>query len=136
MNTVFRSKVDLKLKAIALLLPCAVFVAIASNLWQPGMLWLPVSLAALAAVLVEWVVFSTYYEFHDAALVAHAGPFHWRVPLTEIAAVSESNSVRSGPALSMDRLEVTYRDGRRLLISPADKPGFLAELHRRVALPK
>jgi hypothetical protein len=58
--------------------------------------------------------------------------------LREIAAVRESNSVRSGPALSMDRLEITYRDGRVLLISPDDKSGFLAALRRRapqLALP-
>jgi len=92
------------------------------------------STVALAAVLVEWVMFSTYYEIDDAALLVRSGPFRWRIPLQEIVAVRELNSLRSGPALSMDRLEVSY-SGRRLLISPADKAGFLAELQRRVPLP-
>ena len=30
----------------------------------------------------------------------------------------------------MDRLEITYGNGRELLISPEDKSGFLAVLHR------
>jgi hypothetical protein len=31
----------------------------------------------------------------------------------------------------MDRLEISYGNGRMLLISPEDKAGFLAVLHRR-----
>lgn len=127
---VFRSKVDGKLAAIGLSMPCVALVAIGASPRHSGLLWLPVILVVLVAVLVVWVVLSTYYEIQGEALVAHSGPFSWRVPLKEIVAVRESNSVRSGPALSMDRLEITYRDGRVLLISPADKAGFLAALHR------
>ena len=58
-------------------------------------------------------------------------PFRPRIPLEEISAVRESNSVRSGPALSMDRLEIACSNGRVLLISPGDKAGFLAALRRR-----
>ena len=128
---VFRSKVDLKLKAIALATPSVALLAIAlSPKNSMSVLWLPLVLTALVAVFVLWGVLSTYYEFQGEVLVAHSGPFSWRVPLKEIVAVRESNSVRSGPALSMDRLEITFGAGRLLLISPADKPGFLAALHR------
>jgi hypothetical protein len=77
------------------------------------------------------VVLSTYYEFQDDVLVAHSGPFRWRIALGEISGVRESDSVRSGPALSMDRLEITYGRGRVLLVSLADKTGFLAMLRGR-----
>ena len=132
MTTVFRSKVDGKLKAIGLVMPCVAFVAIATSP-QPAtwVLWLPAILTVLVAVIVVWVVLSTYYEFDGNGLVARSGPFSWRIPLKEISAVRESNSVRSGPALSMDRLEIAYGNGRVLLISPEDKAGFLAALHRR-----
>lgn len=129
--TTFRSKVDRKLAAIGLAMPCVALVAIASSQGHAGLSWLPVMLAALAALLVVWVLLSTYYEFQAELLVVHSGPFTWRVPLKEIVAVHESNSVRSGPALSMDRLEIRYRDGRALLISPADKSAFLTALHHR-----
>jgi hypothetical protein len=126
----FRSKVDRKLTAIGVAMPGAAILALALSP-KNSMLWLPLTLTALVTVFVLWVMLSTYYEFQGEVLVAHSGPFSWRVPLKDITAVRESNSARSGPALSMDRLEIGFGVGRVLLISPADKPGFLAALHRR-----
>lgn len=132
MTAVFRSKVDGKLKAIGLAMPCvALIVIVTGPRLANRVLWLPVILTVLAGVIVVWVVLSTYYEFDGNVLVAHSGPFSWRIPLEAISTVRESNSVRSGPALSMDRLEIAYGSGRVLLISPEDKAGFLAALHRR-----
>jgi hypothetical protein len=132
MTTVFRSKVDGKFKAIGLAMPCVALVAIASNpRLATGLLWLPIILTALVAAIVVWVVLSTYYVFEDDVLVAHSGPFSWRIPVKEISGVRESTSVRSGPALSMERLEIAFGDGRVLLISPEDQAGFLAALRRR-----
>jgi hypothetical protein len=128
----FRSKVDGKLTAVGLAIPGAAILAIVlSPRNSMSVLWLPLILTVLVAVLVLWVMLSTYYEFQGEVLVAHSGPFSWRVPLQDIIAVRESNSPRSGPALSMDRLEIAFGAGRVLLISPADKVGFLAALHRR-----
>jgi hypothetical protein len=128
----FRSKVDRKMTAIGLAIPGAAILAIAlSPKNSMSMLWLPLTLTALVAVFVLWVMLSTYYEFQGEELVAHSGPFSWRVPLQDITAVRETNSARSGPALSMDRLEIAFGAGRVLLISPADKPGFIAALQRR-----
>ncbi len=132
MTSVFRSRVDGTLTAVGLVLPCGALAAVfTASRFAIGALWLPVALLVLAAVFVSWVVLSTYYEFRDDALVAHSGPFRWRIALGEIRSVRESDSVRSGPALSMDRLEIVYGHGRVLLISPQDKPGFLAMLHRQ-----
>jgi Bacterial PH domain len=130
MTTMFRSKIDGKFKAVAFIMPCVALVAIGTSP-RVAALWVPAGAILLITVVVLWVTLATYYEFVGEALVAHSGPFSWRIPLKEISAVRESNSVRSGPALSMDRLEITYRNGRVLLISPEDKPGFLAALHRR-----
>lgn len=132
MTSVFRSRVDGTLTAVGLVLPCGALAAVfTASRFAIGALWLPVALLVLAAVFVSWVVLSTYYEFRDDALVAHSGPFRWRIAFGEIRSVRESDSVRSGPALSMDRLEIVYGRGRVLLISPQDKPGFLAMLHRQ-----
>jgi hypothetical protein len=128
----FRSKVDRKLTAIGVAMPGAAILALAlSPKNSMSVWWLALTLTALITVFVLWVMLSTYYEFQGEVLVAHSGPFSWRVPLKDITAVRESNSARSGPALSMDRLEIGFGVGRVLLISPADKPGFLAALHRR-----
>lgn len=130
MTTMFRSKIDGKFKAVALIMPCVALAAIGTS---PRIvaLWVPAVATLLITITVVWVTLATYYEFEGEALIAHSGPFSWRIPLKEISSVRESNSLRSGPALSMDRLEITHRNGRVLLISPEDKSGFLAALRRR-----
>jgi hypothetical protein len=132
MTAVFRSKVDGRLTAIGIAMPCVALAAVAAIPGPvTGVWWLSVIAGLLVATVVAWVVLATYYEFEGDVLVAHSGPFSWRIPLQEISAARESNSVRSGPALSMDRLEIAYGNGRVLLISPEDKAAFLAVLHRR-----
>jgi Bacterial PH domain len=130
MATMFRSKIDGKFKAVALIMPCVALAAIGTSP-RIAALWMPAIATLLITIAVVWVTLATYYEFEGEALVVHSGPFSWRILLKEISAVRESNSLRSGPALSMDRLEITHRNGRVLLISPEDKPGFLAALRRR-----
>lgn len=131
MTVLFLSKIDGKFKVVGLIMPCVALVAMATGPRVAVFLWMPALAALAVALIVAWVVLSTYYEFEAEDLVVHSGPFSWRVPLQQISSVRESNSMRSGPALSMDRLEITYRNGRALLISPEDKTGFLATLHRK-----
>jgi hypothetical protein len=131
MRVTFQSKVDRKLRALGLAMPCVALLAIGTNAGHGRGLLLPLAImTTVIAGVVVWMVLSTYYEFTGELLVAHSGPFSWRIPLKEISSVRESQSVRSGPALSMDRLEVAWGEGRVLLISPEDKAGFLAVLHR------
>lgn len=134
MSIVFRSKVDAKFKALALALAgVAFFTAWTRPRGAPVALWTAMDLLMIgAAALAIWVTFSTYYELEHDALVAHSGPFSWRIPFAEIVAVRPSDSTQSSPALSMDRLEISYRGSRSILVSPADQAGFLAMLHRRV----
>jgi hypothetical protein len=131
MRAIFRSKVDGKLTWPGLLLPGVALVALFTTPRGSPLLWLPVGLVFVAALLVCWILVSTYYELRADELVAHCGPFTWRIPLAEVTDVRESSSVRSGPALSMDRLEIVYRGGRVLMISPADKAEFLAAVRQR-----
>jgi hypothetical protein len=133
MNTVFRSKIDGGFIWIALAMPGVAFVALFTAPQGNRLLWIPVGMLFLAAIVVCWIFIATYYELQGDQLVAHCGPFSWRVPLAEVTDIRESKSVRSGPALSMDRLEVVYGGGKVLLISPADKSGFVATVRRRMA---
>lgn len=88
---------------------------------QPGsaLLWITLALTCLAAVIVCWIFLATYYEVLSTALVAHCGPFTWRIPLREIDAIRDSSSTRSGPALSLDRLEITHVQGAPCRHAPA-----------------
>lgn len=131
---VFRSRIDAKFKVLPLALVGVAFFTI----WvrpktAPATMWAVMALVMLAAaVFVIWVTFATYYELEHDALVAHSGPFSWRIPLAEISAIRPSNSPLSSPAMSMDRLQITYGNGRSILVSPADKAEFLTTLQHRV----
>lgn len=134
MNAVFRSKVDGRFKWIALAMPAVTLMALFTT--PPGnhLLLIPVGAVFLATVTIEWIFLSTYYELRGDQLVTRCGPFIWRIPLAQVTEIRESNSVRSGPALSMDRLEVVHGPGRVLVISPADKERFLATLQAHAAV--
>jgi len=77
-----------------------------------------------------WVLYGTFYWFSEDRLVIRCGPFRFRVPLLEIDSVEPTRNPLSSPACSLDRLLLRY--GRKsIMISPADKTGFLAELQLR-----
>jgi len=89
------------------------------------------TMAAMAGFTI-WILYSTSYMLAETELTARSGPFRWRVPLDAIDSVTTTRSPLSAPACSLDRLNVRY-GGRRvgLMVSPADKEGFLRDLRLR-----
>lgn len=136
MQTAFRSKADARFAWIAVAMPGVALLALLTSRPRTALLWIPLGTACLAAVIVCWIFLATYYEVLSEELVAHCGPFTWRIPLREISDIRDSSSTRSGPALSLDRLEIVHGGGKRLIVSPADKAGFVAALRRRMAEPR
>ncbi len=132
MQRSYRSKVDGK---IALLTGLAVVVLVVAGATVPdrnhdtAVALHVASLFCLA--LCIWTLLGTYYVIDATTLVVRSGPFHWSVPLREIRSVQPTRDVRSGPALSFDRLRIEYGAGRVLLVSPREKEAFIADLARR-----
>jgi hypothetical protein len=80
-------------------------------------------------VFMLWTFYGTSYTLLADELRIRCGPLRFRVPLGEITSVSPSRNPRSGPACSLDRLEIRYGGrGSRILISPDDKRTFLEAL--------
>lgn len=132
MTVRFRSRIDRKLAVAAIAAPCVAAVALGITAHRGA--GVPLALAIVSTVvagLVVWIVLATYYEITNELLLAHSGPFVWRVPLRNISGVRASQRARSGPALSIERLEITWGAGQILLISPRDGAGFMAALHQR-----
>jgi hypothetical protein len=94
--------------------------------------WIIVALVfLLLAGLPVWILTSTNYTFTSNELSIRCGPFSWKIPFRDITVVERTNSRRSGPALSMDRLRIAYGQGKAILISPENKEAFLRELYSR-----
>jgi len=128
----YRSKVDGKIAGVTVLTIAVLIVAGATmpdRNHDTAIVLHAVSLFCLA--LCVWTVLGTYYVIDATSLVVRSGPFHWTVALRDIRSVQATRDIRSGPALSFDRLRIEYGAGRVLLISPREKDAFLADLARR-----
>lgn len=88
----------------------------------------------LGVILPMWLVRTTYYVLDDRQLAVKCGPFNWSIPLAKIRSVKRTRSMLSGPALSLDRVQIRY--GRLgifglVLISPENREQFLSDLENR-----
>jgi Bacterial PH domain len=128
----YRSKVDGKIAGVTVLTIGVLIVAGATlpdRNHDTAIVLHAVSLFCLA--LCVWTLIGTYYVIDATSLLVRSGPFHWTVALREIRSVQATRDIRSGPALSFDRLRIEYGAGRVLLVSPREKDAFLADLARR-----
>ncbi len=134
MNRVYPSKIDrwlvlvLAFSTLGGALACAPAMVAASGAER---------VVIVAGVLVAfglpvWLLSSTYYVLDDDTLHVHSGPFHWRIALRDVTAVTPTRSPLSSPALSLDRLRVDYA-GKSLMISPLDQAEFRRDLKDRQA---
>jgi len=81
----------------------------------------------MMAALVISMLTNTRYVVGESALIVWSGPIRWSLPYSASLTYRETKTVFAAPALSMDRLEVHMGD-RGIVISPADKEGFLRAL--------
>jgi hypothetical protein len=134
---VFPSKVDswfvgaVALVAISVLFPLALLFRAGSD----GVIVAIASFMVLPLALIVWVWLTTYYALDGRRLFVHSGPFSWTIELADIRDIYPSRSLLSSPALSMDRLRVTYGRSKHLLVSPRNKEVFLAEIEQRTGKP-
>ncbi len=125
----FKSAVDWWYYALLALLAAALVAALTPTILAGQFSLLTAAALAVALLGVPlWLLFTTAYRVADGMLTVQSGPFSWRIPLAEIESVTPSHSLLSSPALSLERLEVRYSGGKRLLLSPEDRQGFLAAL--------
>lgn len=121
MKKVFRSRIDWWLAAIL------IFVAVA-----------PIVSTCINGVFDLWIVvislfilslFRTVYVVNDSKLRVWVGVIPYgKKEIGQIKSVHRTSSLISSPALSIDRLAITFVNGDRLIISPKDREEFVAAL--------
>ncbi len=84
------------------------------------------------AIFCVWLFTTTKYSLFEDRLAIASGPFSWEIDIASIESITESNSTLASPALSLDRLLITYEEGRSILISPLDKELFVENLSQRM----
>jgi membrane protein YdbS with pleckstrin-like domain len=124
----FKSKIDrwLLYMLIAVIIFEVVVLGMAAT--QAGSLVAALSIVAAAlliVVLIGSLLVRTHYTIAGNTVRIASGPFSWTVPIDQIESVKATRNPLSSPALSLDRLQISYGNGRKIMISPADKAGFL-----------
>jgi hypothetical protein len=132
----YPSKVDAWLFVLLAVVVGAMFVGMGMAVAREG--WLRFIQGAFVVFgvigFLVWIWLGTNYTLEDRHLVVRSGPFTWRIAIDEIISIEKPKGFArtgSNPALSMDRLLVTYGKGKRIMISPAEKEKFLADLKAR-----
>lgn len=91
-----------------------------------------VSLCVGMDALMLWLLYGTGYRCTANCLDIYCGPFRFRVFLKDIRAIFPASNLLSSPACSFDRLKINYGNPQRsIMISPADKAGFLSAILSR-----
>ncbi len=124
----FVSKVDGWLIPVFIIAIAGVLAAFVAVLVDDAPLWLQLVVAAtsvLVCALLFAILKNTYYLVEDAALRVVSGPFRWTIAISDIIEITPTRNPLSSPALSLDRLKVVYGKRRYVLVSPADKEGFI-----------
>ncbi len=132
----YPSKVDTWFFVLIAIVAGAMFIGMGVSVAKEG--WLRVFQGAFVVFgvigFLVWIVIGTNYTLEGRNLVVRSGPFTWRIAIDQITSIEKATlfaRARSSPALSMDRLVITYGNNKRLMISPADKEKFLADLRAR-----
>ena len=96
---------------------------------DPNGAWLGLGICGLVIAFIAHLWTTTSYTITpDRQLIIKCGILEkYDISIDEINAVKKSNELTNAPALSVDRLEITYNGGR-ILISPRHKEKFVKDL--------
>lgn len=75
-----------------------------------------------------WFWFQTGYTIADNLLIIRYGPFKKNIQIDEIHSLRETKNPFSAPALSMDKLELSFTKFDMVAISPKNKNEFVQQL--------
>jgi hypothetical protein len=98
----------------------------------PATVWTVAASVILPIVFLGWIFATTDYLIADGGLRVRCGPMEVTMPLDSIKRIANSTSMASGAALSLSRIAVEYGDSKEVIISPADRQGFIRAIVARV----
>ena len=132
MREVYRSKIDLWLGLVLVGVPVvAAYLIVRRGPSDIPDFWLGLVVCALMLAFSLWLLASTRYTIDQDSLHVRSGPVSCTIALKDIRKISPTRTVSSAPALSMDRLQITYGNWQDCVVSPKDKEGFLRSLRER-----
>ena len=121
---VYKSKKDIMIGVViwgvALFLLYGVYEAV---FIKENILGAVIMTALLLLLIIFW--FRTIYKIEGDILHIYYGPFRFQVVISEITAIRHAKNIFTGPALSIERIEITYSKYHVIQISPKEKEKFV-----------
>ncbi|QXB46205.1 PH domain-containing protein [Acinetobacter seifertii] len=129
----FRSKIDWWLLLIFVVITANIIFKIYQEVhhFSMGTNFSHLIIYSLVIVVIWFPIFSTHYVVENSTLVIKSLVFRWKINIDDIIQIEPTHNPLSSPALSLDRLKISYmKNGRvaKVMISPKDKEGFLNTL--------
>ena len=84
-------------------------------------------------IIINYLVLTTKYVIYKDSkklLVKSGFIVHKNIPIESIKSIKKSKNWISSPALSIDRIEITYNKFDSILISPKNRVQFINELQQ------
>ena len=132
----YRSRVDIWIPAVMALSLLAAIAGIFVGGMQEGPLRVAQGgfIVLGVAGFLAWILLGTTYTLEGRELIVRSGPMRWKIAIDDIHSIEPARGLkkgRSSPALSMDRLLITYGSDKSLMISPDERERFLADIKAR-----
>jgi len=120
----YKSKIDNWLVAIiGIPFSMAMILPMLEGNWVGVVIILPI------AAFIMHMFSTTDYTINGAVLKVRSGFFvNISVDIASIKSISETNTMLSAPATSLDRLEITYNKYDSVVISPKNKAEFISDI--------
>ncbi|HEX2932044.1 MAG TPA: PH domain-containing protein [Candidatus Binatia bacterium] len=137
MDLVFRSKIDIWLVGLIVAIPVLVleFLFEGTGPAERTIDLIATVFVVIVLAFILWLYLTTRYTITADTLWVKSGPFSWVILLEEIYTIESTRNPASSPALSLDRLLIRYGGGSEIMVSPADKAGFMAAIKKRTKRP-
>lgn len=98
----------------------------------PATIWVVAASLLVPIAFLGWIFTTTDYVISGGDLRVRCGPMKVAIPLGSITRVARSTSMASGATLSLSRIAVEYGESKQVIISPADRRGFVRAIVARV----
>lgn len=127
MITKYSSKIGIEIILIAYLPFISLFYFVYSEFNLIGTI-----VIVVLFVFITYLLLSTVYTINNNSkkLVVKSGYFYRKIDIEHIKTIKKSKSWISSPALSIDRIEISYNKYDSVLISPKNREQFVQELQQ------
>lgn len=127
MKKIYKSKIGLELVIpIVLILGTTLFLTLIK---EPS--WIGIVILLPLILLLVHIFLTTNYTIESNELVIKSGfLFNRTIDIKAIKKITETNNPISSPAISLDRLEITYGKPGSIIISPKQKTEFIQHIKR------